>query len=26
MIELQKEVLNVSKIKHLFSHFCCVIA
>jgi len=24
--ELQKEVLNVSKIKHLFSYYCCVIA
>jgi len=23
---LQKEVLNVRKITHLFSHFCCVIA
>ena len=24
--ELQRDVLNVSKIKHLFSHFYCVIA
>jgi len=24
--ELQKEVLNISKIKYLFSYFCCVIA
>ena len=24
--ELQKEVWNVTKIKHLFSHFCCVMA
>jgi hypothetical protein len=24
--ELQKEVVKVSNIKHLFPHFCCLIA
>ena len=26
MNELQKAVLNISKIKHLLLHFCCLIA
>jgi hypothetical protein len=26
MNELEKQVLNMSNIKHLFSHFRCVIA